>query len=270
MGAVLIGRGGLAAAAGALWLSAAGCGPDEVVVPEPPAPLGQLAAVYDQPTGTVPVDDASMAMADAQRRIEALELGRLPELVVELTRGLRARLQDADLSTDPQEAPDDSTPDIDGYLNVSRVCRGWDRTAVTPDPASNGQVQGTATVQDGHLEEALWGTASACRDRIPADSPLQVNVFVDGRLGIHLLAELPDSLTNAQLLVAFDGTAGSDEQQRQLSFDFRISFPRIEVRVPVADGDVIAAVGGGEQLVLRGSNGSFTCSVGTGGCGGPQ
>jgi hypothetical protein len=268
MGTVLRGwRGHLA---GAALLSAAGCGPDEVVVPQPPAPLGQLVAVYDQPTGTVPVDDVSMAMAEAQRRFEALEIGRLPELVVELLRGLRTRLEDADLSTDPQEPPDDDTPDVDGYLTVDRVCRGWDRRAVEPDVAANGHVQGTATVKDGHLEEALWGTATTCRDRIPADSPLQVNVFVDGKLGVHLEAEIPNSLADAQLLVGFDGTVGSEEQQRQLAFDFRVSFPKLEVRVPVADGDIIAEVGGGEQLVLRGSNGSFSCSVQNGGCGGPE
>jgi hypothetical protein len=271
MGSVLNGWcGRLAPAAGAALLATTACGPDEVVIPQPPAPLAQLIAVYDQPTGTVPVDDVSMTMADAQRRIEALELGRLPDLVVEFTRRLRTRLQDADLSTDPQETPDDDVPDIDGYVNVNRVCRGWDRLATTPDPATNGRVQGTATVRDGHLEEELWGTATSCRDRVPADSPLQVNVFVDGKLGIRLEAEVPDSLASAQLLVAFEGTVGSDEQQRQLSFDFRISFSRIEVRVPVADGDIIAAVGGGEQLVLRGSNGSFTCSVQSGGCGGPE
>jgi hypothetical protein len=267
MGAVLRDWRGLVA--GAVLLPAAGCGPDEVVVPEPPAPLARLVAVYDQPTGTVPVDDVSMAMADAQRRIEALELGRLPELVVEFTRGLRTRLQDADLSTDPQEPPDDDVPDIDGFLNVDRTCRGWDRQAVEPDRAANGHVLGTATVRDGHLEEALWGTATSCRDRVPADSPLQVNVFVDGKLGIHLEAEVPDSLANARLLVGFEGTVGSDEQQRQLSFDFRINFPNVEVRVPVADGDIIAAVGGGDQLVLRGSNGSFSCSIQSG-CGGPE
>ena len=43
-----------------------------------------------------------------------------------------------------------------------------------------------------------------------------------------------------------------------------------EVRVPVADGDIIAEVGGGDHLVLRGSNGSFTCSIQDGGCGGPE
>ena len=211
MGSVLNAwRGRLAPAAGAALLATTACGPDEVVIPQPPAPLAQLVAVYDQPTGTVPVDDVSMAMADAQRRIEALELGRLPDLVVEFTRRLRTRLQDADLATDPEEAPDDDVPDIDGYVNVNRVCRGWDRLATTPDPATNGQVQGTATVRDGHLEEELWGTASSCRDRVPADSALQVNVFVDGKLGILLEAEVPDSLASAQLLVAFEGTVGSE------------------------------------------------------------
>lgn len=245
------------------------CAPDGVDVPAPPARLEELVAIYDQPTGTVPVDDVSMAVAEAQRRFQSLELGRLPEVVVELTAGLRRRLQAADLSTDPQEIPEDTYPDVDGYVNVDRVCRGWDQQANTPDPASNGRVQGTVTVHNGKLDQALWATATTCRDRIPAGSPLQANVYLDGKLAIHLESELPDSVTNAQVLVGFEGTAGSEGEQRALSFDFRLDFPRLQVRVPVADGDIVAEVGSGEGLVLSGRNGSFTCNIQNGGCGGP-
>jgi hypothetical protein len=45
-----------------------------------------------------------------------------------------------------------------------------------------------------------------------------------------------------------------------LSFDFRVVYPQIEVRVPVADGDVIASVGL-DGVVFRGANGDFSCPL---------
>jgi hypothetical protein len=263
----LVGR--LAWATGAVLL--AGCGPDAVVVPAPPPGLEQLVAIYDNPTGTVPVEDVSMAMAEARSRFEALEEGRLPDVVADLAARARSRLDTADLSHDPDETPDeDSSADTDGYLNINRTCAGWDAQATVPDAPSNGTLTATATFENAKLDRALWATATSCRDRVPFNGRLQVNVFLDGKLGIYLEDELPQSINDARMLVGFEGTIGSDQRQRPLSFDFRINFPRIEVRVPVADGDIIAEVGGGDHLVLRGSNGSFTCSIQDGDCGGPQ
>ena len=272
MGCVLSRRtlvGRLAWAAGAMLM--AGCGPDEVVVPAPPPGLEQLVAVYNNPTGTVPVEQVSMAMAEAQNRFEALEQSRLAELVADLAARARSRLEEADLSQDPDETPDeDSSADVDGYLNINRTCAGWDAQATVPDATSNGTLTMTATFENAKLNRALWATATSCRDRVPFNGQLQVKVFLDGKLGIYLEDELPQSINDARMLVGFEGTIGSDQRQRPLSFDFRINFPRIEVRVPVADGDIIAEAGGGDHLVLRGSNGSFTCSIQDGGCGGPQ
>ena len=272
MGCVLSRRtlvGRLAWAAGAVLM--AGCGPDEVVVPAPPPGLEQLVAVYDNPTGTVPVEQVSTAMAEAQSRFEALDQSRLAELVAELAARVRSRLEAADLSQDPDETPDeDSSADIDGYLNINRAARAGIAGHRPRCHQQRHADRAPPTYENAKLNRELWATATSCRDRVPFNGQLQVNVFLDGKLGIYLEDQLPQSINDARMLVGFEGTIGSDQRQRPLSFDFRINFPRIEVRVPVADGDIVAEVGGGDQLVLRGSNGSFTCSIQNGGCGGPQ
>ena len=187
-----------------------------------------------------------------------------------MTARLRQRLQNGDLSSDPSETPDEDEPKIDGYVNADRTCRGWDSATTVVDPATNGHIVATAVVENSKLNRGLWGTATSCRDRVPADSPVQVNVFLNGTLGVYLDAALPGSIDQAKMLVSFEGTVGTEQQQRQVSFDFRVNFPQIEVRVPVSDGDIIASVGDGDALVLRGSNGTFSCSVESGGCGGPE
>ena len=153
-----------------------------------------------------------------------------------------------------------------GSVVVDRVCRGWDDTSTTPDAATNGSIQLTAVVDGSRLQRTVWGTASACRGRVDVANAATVHAFLDGTLAVYLEGPLPTSVTDADFIVGWSGTLGTEQAQTMMSFDFRIVYPQIEVRIPVADGDIIGSIGA-DGVSLRGSNGTFGCSLETFTCG---
>ena len=59
--------------------------------------------------------------------------------------------------------------------------------------------------------------------------------------------------------------AADDTTTKTASIDFLIKDGQIQFRLPVSDGDIIVSVGL-TTLTLRGSNGTFTCEVGSHKC----
>lgn len=235
-----------------------GCGPARVTVPAPPATLQELVAIYQSPTGTVPVGDIQAARAEAQRRNDDSNAGEI-QLISAILVALRDRLVKAGLSPDPTTALPKHAAVIKGVVDVLRTCRGWDPAQTTPDPA-NGQLAIQATLQDRDVGPYLTGASTTCKGRVDVTSNRSIDAYLDGALGIHLEGPLPTQLSDSRFLVAFSGTVGTDASQDMLSFDFRVVYPQVEVRVPVADGDVIASVGL-DGVVFRGANGEFSCPL---------
>jgi hypothetical protein len=240
-------------------LSVAACGPDRVTLPMVPMPLQEREATYDEPTGTVPVDLIDSARAEAQRRADAARQGPR-DFAAALLTAVRKRVTEAELQDDPDGGVDADKPRIRGYLDVRRICRGWDANATTPDPA-NGEIKMTALIENRKISAPLWGTSTTCKGRGELSEDASKNLYLDGSLGILLEGRAPTEVSEARFLMAFRGTVGTDQRQVEISFDFRFLYPQLEVRVPVSDGDVIAVVGTGEGLTFRGRNGTFACPV---------
>jgi hypothetical protein len=255
--------------AGAAIAGAAGCGPSRAELPAPPVDLQALAAQYDQPTGTVPAQ-AMNAIADLDQTLAVLSDSRLIDVVGEALAGLRQRLRDTGFEIDPARAPDRHTPAFDASVRIDRTCRGWDPSQTTPDQATNGTVELFGEIRDSLLQRNVWGTASKCRGRIDVgqDATVKagVHAYLDGTIGVYLQAAVPENGTQAQLVLAWSGTLGSEQATAHLTFDFRVVPPQIEVRVPVPDGHVIGSVGANE-ISLRGRNGTFGCARDTETCG---
>jgi hypothetical protein len=237
---------------------AAGCGADRVTLPSPPMAVQDLIDAYEHPTGTVPIDSIEAAREEARRRTDAA--GRGPrDFTAQLLEAVRQRLEKAGLSADPGDEPSSHTPQVKGFVDVRRTCRGWDATQTTPSLA-DGELMITAIFEDRHISDAIWGKGTMCKGRVDTDAGRSLNVYLDGGFGVQLLGPAPTKLSEARFLVAFSGTVGTDTMRDMLSFDFRFVYPQLEVRVPVADGDIIASVGL-DGVVFRGKNGTFTCPL---------
>lgn len=265
MGAVLVGAARLGAlgAACSILLS---CGPSAVELQEAPTELQSVAAIYDAPTGTVPAS-AMDQIVDLQQKLDTINSTRLGGLMTDALVGLRRRLEDAGVPTDPSTMRKKHRAVIVGSVTLDRTCRGWDDASTTPDPA-NGALEVVAQVEASALQRLIWGTATACKGRVDLPNDLTAHPFVDGSIAIYLEGPLPDNANDAQFIMAWNGTLGlqAAEPQRSGSFDFRVINQQIEVRIVSTDGDIIGAVGAGE-ISFRGSNGTFGCSLVTFECG---
>jgi hypothetical protein len=241
---------------------ATGCGPSSVTLPVPPADLQAVAAEYDNPPGTVP-PSAMQQITELQQTLNTIAQTHLADLVSDTLISLRERLAMNGVATDPATGPKDANRfTLRGSVVVDRVCGGWDDTSTTPAPSTNGSIELTAVVDGSRLQRNVWGTASACRGRVDVANAATVHAFLDGTLAIFLGGPLPTSVTDADFIVAWSGMLGTEQAQAMVSFDFRIVYPQIEVRIPAADGNIIGSIGA-DGVSLRGNNGTFGCSSDT-------
>jgi hypothetical protein len=222
--------------------------------------LVSVQAVYENPTGTVPVD-AAAPIADLQAKLATIDSTRLGDILSNLLASLRARLDGSGLPTDPVTTPRKHRPVIVGSVTLTRTCRGWDDALTTPDPA-NGTIDATGEYQSGMLQKIVWGTATMCRDRVDLPGNLTVHTFLDGSIALYLEGSLKSDPTQASYLAGWNGTIGTENATASVAFDFRVVPPQIEVRIPVADGDIIGSIGA-NMVTLRGANGTYGCSLQT-------
>jgi hypothetical protein len=258
-------RGALAAAA--LAAAAAGCGPSRVELPPVPMELVAVHEAYVNPTGTGPVY-AFAPISDLQSKLATLDSTHLGDIVSNLLASLRARVDGSGLPTDPVTTPKKNRPVIIGSVTLDRVCRGWDDTSTTPD-ATNGTIEATGEYQSGMLQKIVWGTATTCRDRVDVTNSATIHAYLDGSLAVYLEGALPSDPAQASYLAGWNGTIGTDIAMTGVMFDFRVLPPQLEVRIPVADGDIIGSVGA-NMVTLRGVNGTYGCSLQTFTCQLPQ
>jgi hypothetical protein len=258
----------LAAAAAAFLVS---CGPETITLPDPPmaAETQQLVALYDMPTATLDTSNIDQVRADAQARLDELNLDWLPGVISDLLARLRTRLDAGGLSSDPATQPEARRAQLTAVANIHRICLGWDNPASAPDEATNGALDLTAIVDTGKLNPEAWATAKACRVRFPpADNsgaivimPTVVNATLDGTLIIYALAPLPADAADAQFLVSFTGSISNGDQTKSASFDFEVVNKSVRFRVPANGGDAIVTVGA--TLGIQGANAGFSCDLRT-------
>ncbi|HVU50912.1 MAG TPA: hypothetical protein VHL80_09515 [Polyangia bacterium] len=258
MGALLARHGALAAAA--VSAAAAGCGPSRVDLPPIPMEIVAVRSSYESPTGDVPAD-AVAPLAALQSRLATLDATHLGDVVSTLLASLRQRLDGSGLPTDPATTPREHRPIIVGSVTLDRTCRGWDDARTTPDPA-NGTIEVTGEYQSGMLQKVIWGTATTCRERVDVANGAAVHAYLDGSLAVYLEGALASDPTQASYLAGWSGTIGTENATASVTFDFRVVPPQLEVRIPVADGDVIGSIGA-NMATLRGANGTYGCSLQT-------
>jgi len=256
----------------------AGACASEVALPDPPreAQVAMIAAIYENPTGTIDVANLESRIDDIQARIAELRPDWLPPLVAEGLEQLAKRLGDANLSSDTDAGAETSKRTvINAVATMKRICRGWSDTPGAPDEAANGSIDLTAVIADSDLRQDLWGGATACKTRLdPLDnvtggltitpSP-SVNLSLEATLDVRLYGPLPRAVGDAKFLLIFSGRLGTDERTADASFDFRVLDGQLAFRYAVSDGDVIVEVRA-TSISVRGSNGTFTCDLASRSC----
>ena len=256
---------------------ASGCVSD-VALPDPPraAQVDMVAAIYDNPTGTIDVAHIEATLDDIEARIAQIHLDWFPPLIAEALARLAKRLDDASLTSDTEDgATTTKRTVIDAVVEMKRICRGWTDTPSLPDEAANGSLQLTGVVDDGTVRADLWEGATACKTRLdPLDlvpggltitpSP-SVNLSIEGTLDVRLYGPLPRAVGDAKFLLIFSGRLGTDDRTVETSFDFRILDGQLAFRYAVSDGDVIIEVGA-TSISVRGANGTFSCDLASRSC----
>ena len=111
----------------------------------------QLVALYDMPTATLDTSNIDKVRADAQARLDELNLDWLPGVVSDLLVRLRTRLDDGGLPTDPAAEPKARRAQITAVAEIHRICAGWDNPASAPDEATNGSLDLTAIIDTGKI-----------------------------------------------------------------------------------------------------------------------
>ena len=260
----------------ALAASGVACTGD-VVLPDSPreAQVEMVAAIYDNPTGTIDVAGSEARIDDIQARIAAMHLDWLPPLIAQALEALSKRLTDASLTPDTEDgARTGRRTIIEAAMYMTRICRGWSDTPGAPDEAANGSIQLTAVIEDSSLRRDIWGEATACKTRLdPLDvaggltitpSP-SVNLFIEGTLDVRLYGPLPRTVGDAKFLLIFNGRLGTEDRTADASFDFRVLDGQLAFRYAVSDGDIIVEVGA-TSISVRGANGTFACDLASRSC----
>jgi hypothetical protein len=253
-----------------LALLAGGCVLGDVQMPDAPmeAQMTDIAAIYDNPTGTIDVANIEATLDAAEMRLAQLHIDWLPDLIAEALIRLSQRIADVSLTDEAGADAPNVDSIIDAVVDLHRICRGWSDPPGPPDPA-NGTVQLTAVIEDGRLRPDVWGTATDCRTRL---DPLQTkvvnpapNLSLDGGLNVRLYGPLPRTVGDAKFLLLFSGRLGGDDRAADVSIDFRVLDGHLAFRLAVSDGDVIVDVGA-TSIALRGANATFTCDFASRSC----
>lgn len=161
----------------------------------------------------------------------------------------------------------DQTVEGDGYIDLTRVCAGWEGPGVV-DAELNGQVDLTIVFSDQGFDPVIWGEATDCKYLVVLDDGKEYKVRLDGSVSVHtgtLLSE-PEERP-AKALIEFGGTLEVDGQVNEAKFHFRLVLGEKEEEV---DLEVSVEVNGGNLVFyyksigvngFRGSNGLWTCNL---------
>lgn len=255
-------------------------------VEKPPAPdMQALLDAYAGPTAALSMATLPELSAGLAARVATVDSIQVDRRVLDAAAVALAQVPQQ-TSAAPQALARDElsfvaqplTVQGEGYLEVTRICDGWNSVPV-PDFA-NGFMELTVGFTEQGLDPVIWGTLSACKYKLgehtveldgiaPDPRAGDVRVFV-GRNGTRSnFAAFPDPvLVELAARVLVDGS----EVTGQLSFRIDLNTRWLELLVPLTGGHVLAAVATDRARVVRvrAVNGSFDCDLATQRCTAPD
>jgi hypothetical protein len=110
-------------------------------------------------------------------------------------------------------------------------------------------------VNENGLQPVVWGEATNCMARVDVGNLTSVNLFLNlSSIELYLYRGLRMG-GDTTFLFKLTGEVGTDQQRQPVDVDFRASTDSLDVRLPVADGSVIASVNDNGQVELQTRNG---------------
>jgi hypothetical protein len=214
---------------------------DEIDAAQPPD-LSMLAAAYDNPTGTIQPSELACRAQDAFQQLTQERLPEVRAAISDALVSLREWLQSSGLPLDGTTI-DDKAARVRAVVNVHRICRGWDANVTTPNASKDGRIELSAYVDTQGLHRTLWGQAINCQGRV-SPAMLEVPVFLNGTLAIYLQQGLRSG-GETTFTVQLSGEVGGPDNRHPVNWDFSASTEGLEIRLPTADGHVIASIQNG-------------------------
>ncbi len=255
----------------------AACGeqePKDIDKPTPPD-MSALMAIYEAPTGTFDQDSALVA-ADAAHDIaqQIAELGIDQALQGTVLEAVDAKLNGETTTQGSIGTHRDYQTDGEGYLLVTRICNGWGAEPM-PDPM-NGDLRLTVGFTEQGVDAVVWGKATSCQYAQGSHRILLhgLDGAAAGELRLSFGSPVAfDQVAARPMLLDLDIAAELDGTETLADFDFRIDplTGTLELRVAVADGDIIVSASTSLLTGVRAKNGNFGCNESTRTCmAGPQ
>jgi len=230
-----------------------GCGqghPDPVYEPAPPD-MSALIATYDSPTGTFDPEfmpEVRSAARDIARRIRTIGVG---DLLLGLVHDATVALVGAGA-----ERTDG------GFFQARRACSGWEQQLDPTALGGNGRVELTMAYSQWGLDAVAWGEVIACEYLAQERRILLYGLDSTVAGAVRLSFGRPvtfNRVAERPVLIDLDATVEVDDSPEPADFDFRIDQTSLalELRIAVADGDVIVQISEDEPTGVRAANGDF-------------
>lgn len=235
----------------------------EVEVPTQPA-AAPLVRAYEAPDGVVDPVTVGATAATAVTFTTTLAGSGLLVFLNDLVNAVQeASSAQIDRVTDDDELDPDEVK-LDAVVRVRMICNGWDELDTPPNAERDGVVEALGVVRANVLDPTITATATRCRQSEPV-GPATFRFSFGGRLVVY-----PFAVPEQPLLVQLDGAFESRNAALRGAFDFRIlADGQLELRLPAPTGGSLVFFIGAGALGVRGSNGTFTCTLESRVCTGP-
>jgi len=199
-----------------------GCVPS-VEIPEPPD-MQPLLSAYADPTADVgPALMAEWNDPIVESR-QAIEETSVPEQLLTLVEEIQGKLDSSGDAEGVITVNGSTVAEPTGVIRLNHVCSGWDDDGEARDPAVDGTIELTLTLQGGSLQPVVWGIFDGCRwKRTLGDRTIEAEY--DGEIRAHFGGSFrTDTLIrNRVITFAVTGVAMIDGTELPLRRSFRLA-----------------------------------------------
>jgi hypothetical protein len=235
--------------------------------PTPPD-MSALVQAYQQPSGNFDAQAVDSITNYLEMNLERLlALGLKEAMIDELTDAVR----EGDLA--PTDAKLAVPPGVgvqslegQGFLEVARICNGL-KDPKEADLAANGKLDLVVNFTERGVDPVAWAYLKDCVymvDGLPVKMGAgtqsgigDIRIFVGNNITVDRMG-LEPLILDIDITVAF----GTDPAiPLRLDTRYVPQTKQFELRIPLAQGDIIAVTSGKDLVGVRAANGDFDCDV---------
>jgi len=263
-----------------LFLVAFGACVPSVEIPDPPD-MQPLLLAYADPSAQVGSDLMAEWEGPIVETRQAIDETSMPEQVLTLVEELQDELDAADDGEGRIMVDGSTVSEPTGFIRLTHVCSGWDDDAQAADPAVNGTIELTLTLDGGSIQPVVWGIFDGCRwKRTLGDRAVEAEY--DGEIRAHFGAPFGTDtvLRNRVITFAATGVVMVDGVELPLRRSFRLALygarrilgGRLDILVETEDHESFVFFFRSRDLAsgIHDATGRYSCSLEERRCDGPS